>query len=349
MKIESAALGMEANHHSLTLHERHESLQIWRGAGRANTDSGSSVSISGAARRALAADTGATHATTGSGTTSDVDPTDSDPFLGLLKSMIEFLTGRPVKVFSAAELQPQEANDAPQPTPATSPARSANGLALDYERHEVYEEFESTTLTAEGVVRTSDGREIRFSLSLAMERHYREESHTSVRIGEAARKDPLVINFDGSAAQLLDRSFRFDLDDDGTVETLPLLAGGNGYLAFDRNGNGRIDSGRELFGPLTDHGFGELARLDADTNGWIDEADPSFARLGIWQPAAEGPGELRSLTARGIGAIGLTQIATPFELRGSGNRELGAIRSTAVALTEAGNALPVQELDLTIA
>jgi hypothetical protein len=42
---------------------------------------------------------------------------------------------------------------------------------------------------------------------------------------------------------------------------------------------GRIDSGSELFGPATGSGFGELAALDGDGNGWIDENDDAFARL----------------------------------------------------------------------
>ena len=62
---------------------------------------------------------------------------------------------------------------------------------------------------------------------------------------------------------------------------------------FDGDGNGRIDNGRELFGPTSNNGYQELALLDADRSGWIDERDPLFTQLSVWNPEE---GVLRSLS-----------------------------------------------------
>jgi hypothetical protein len=164
------------------------------------------------------------------------------------------------------------------------------------------------------------------------------------------RKDPLVVNFAGTAAQLAGQSnqrFSFDLNGDGKAENLPMFASGSGYLALDLNNNGRIDSGKELFGPQSGNGFAELALLDSDGNGWIDENDKDFNRLGVWTPAAEGSGTLQSLTDLGIGALSLAHVATPFALRGNDNNDLGVVKASGLYLTESGQAGSIQEVDLT--
>ena len=170
----------------------------------------------------------------------------------------------------------------------------------------------------------------------------------SLRLGDAVAVDPLVINFDGTAAQLQDLRFAFDLDGDGQTEQVPLLVGNRGYLALDTNQNERIDSGLELFGPDTGNGFTELARHDSDGNGWIDEADPVFHQLRVWTPNADGSGSLQTLEELGVGAVQLTAQATPFALRTADNHSLGAVRSTSIYLRENGSAGTVQQIDLSV-
>jgi hypothetical protein len=265
--------------------------------------------------------------------------------------MVEMLTGRQIRVFSLQDIQPASAAPAiADPDTAVQPAASGGptGFGIEYDHHAVHVESEQTRFSAQGVVRTADGREVTFAVELSMTRSYREETTISVRAGDAVRKDPLVLNFHGNAAQLSDRRFAFDLDSNGTLEHIALLTSGSGYLAFDRNGNGRIDSGSELFGPATDSGFGELARLDGDGNGWIDENDDAFARLSVWTPDAEGDGTLESLAGRKVGAIALGSVDSPFQLRGAGNSDLGAIAASGLFLAEDGRVGSIQEIDLTI-
>src|SRR5574343_414158 len=204
------------------------------------------------------------------------------------------------------------------------------------------------SFSASGHVTTSDGREIAFNLELSMARAYHEESDISLRLGDAARKtDPLVLNFSGTAAQLTDQRFSFDLNADGRNEQINFVAPGSGFLVFDRNQDGKVNDGRELFGPGTGDGFVELARLDDDKNGWIDENDSGFGKLQLWTQAGDGTKQLQSLTAAGVGAISLSAIATPFDIKTNANELLGQIRNSAIFLQESGAAGTIQQIDLT--
>lgn len=351
MKIANANVALQGRHFAETRTEKSESLRSWIGSRRPDFEgreaAGASipqtVRISESARLAQSAE---------AQSAGSSDAADSDPFVTMLRVMLEWITGEPVKIF-----RPEDFFDGGQtPSPVTAPNRPAPrqatsggaGFGIEYDYHAVHEEIEETRFSADGVVRTTDGREIGFRLEAVMQRHYREETRISVRVGDAQRKDPLVINFAGTAAQLSNQRFRFDLTGDGNTEEIPLLASGSGYLALDLNLNGRIDSGTELFGPASGSGFGELARYDEDRNGWIDENDAVFSRLGVWTPDSEGQGELVVLKDRNVGAIYLGRVDTPFELRGAGNEDLGGVRESGVFLTESGTAGTVQEIDLTI-
>lgn len=346
MKIADAQVQMESGHTASIRRETRESLHAWTGARRpdfaAGTPQATVVVLTDAARAAQASATAETAAAE-----EAADAVESSPQLQLIKAMVEALTGRRIRVLHADELRPDVEPVALQdPRAANTPARA--GWGVEYDRHESHDEAESTRFSAEGLIRTRDGHEIRFSVSLAMSRTYHEESHTSVRAGDARRKDPLVLNFDGGAAELSASRFSFDLDGDGAAEAVPLLHGGSGYLALDLDGDGRIGSGRELFGPQSGDGFAELARHDTDGNRWIDENDPVFGRLRVWSPSASGDGTLASLRQRNVGAVYLGSLATPFELRSTGNESLGAVRSSGVYLSENGEAGTVQQIDLSV-
>lgn len=351
MRIAAAAVALESRHQLVTRHEESETLRAWRGARRPDFEgaqrSGSTLppppQLSDAGKAAQSAEADAIERAG--------DAVDNDPFLRLLRTMIEWLTGEPVKVFDASQIAAAPAAGSESPLPAESPQRGARrsaGFGIEYDYHALHEEIERTEFAAQGVVKTADGREIAFTLELTMARHFRSETSVSVRAGDTRRTDPLVINFGGTAAQLSSQRFRFDLDADGRAEDVPLLAGGSGYLALDLDGNGRIDSGAELFGPASGSGFAELAAFDEDGNGWIDEGDAVFSRLRVWSPAAAGHGTLTTLAEHGVGALSLGYVGTAFELRDSDNSDLGAVRDTGIYLTEAGTAGTLQEIDLTV-
>lgn len=108
---------------------------------------------------------------------------------------------------------------------------------------------------------------------------------------DAGCNTPLVLSFDGAPAELVPaRAATFDLDGVGGCITTDWPAASTPWLALDVDGNGTIDSGRELFGSGTllrsgkraQHGFMALAELDDDGNGRIDMGDPAFSRLVLW-------------------------------------------------------------------
>lgn len=328
MKIASADLQMASSHASLQHREIRESLRLTVGP-PALPPRSDKASLSDAGKAASAADA------------KDRDTADSDPQLSLLRNVIEMLTGRRIKLFDASALAAPEAA-------AAAPAAPAAGYGIDYQYHESYAEIEATSFSASGLVKTADGREISFDLELTMSRAFFQESDFRLQAGDAARKtDPLVLNFAGNAAQLTDQRFAFDLDNDGATEQIHFAAPGSGFLAFDRNGNGRIDNGGELFGPASGDGFQDLAELDGDHNGWIDENDAAFGQLQIWQKDAAGNDSLSSLQQMGVGAIALARIATPFEIKSANNESFGQVRSSGIFLQEEGTAGTMQQIDLT--
>lgn len=126
-----------------------------------------------------------------------------------------------------------------------------------------------------------------------------------------------------------------------------MLNSSSGYLALDRDGNGRIDDGRELFGPRTDDGYSELAAYDDDKNGWIDEADSIFDHLKIWYHDESGNSQLVALTDKNVGAIYLGNVDTQMNLYSNDNMS-GVLRKSGLVLLENGESRVMQELDLRI-
>lgn len=348
MKIASAQLQMASSHVSQKSHESRESMNMWVGERRqtaATTPPAGTVSLSETGKEKASAEA----------INKDINASlDNDPRLKLIRLMLESLTGRHFRVFDANQLTDPSAAAAPaapQPgaTPSTTPppAQSA-GYGITYDRHESWSETEQTSFSASGSVTTADGRNISFNLELSMSRSYYAESNVSLRLGDAARQtDPLVLNFAGNAAQLSDQRFAFDLNSDGSKEQINFVQPGSGFLVFDRNHDGVVNNGSELFGPTTGNGFSELSKLDADKNGWIDENDAAFGQLQVWSRDNSGKEQLQSLQAAGVGAIALSTVATPFDIKNNANQLLGQVRSTGIFLHETGSTGTIQQIDLT--
>lgn len=233
--------------------------------------------------------------------------------------------------------------------PETSASATGRGMRIEWssELTESMREHEATGFSAGGSIRTADGRDVEFTLGLAMCRDY-SCVRTQRQSGSVELRDPLVLNFDGSAAQLTGQRFAFDLDADGVDEQIPGLAAGSAWLAFDRNADGRINDGSELFGTRSGNGFADLACLDDDGNGWVDEADSAFSSLCLWQCGEDGSGALSALAERNVGALYLGSAETPFALTDSENARLGYIRASGVYLREDGNVGTMQQVDLAV-
>lgn len=350
MKIIESAVQFQAAHTRLEHRQRRESLIYWQDP---PTPRVSEPAISQAGKEALASAGQANQGAAVGETPEETLGTD-DPKLAVLLLLIEKLTGRRIRLYRpnsehcAAECpNPNTSREQSAANGAPPPQNDRLGWGMIYESHQSHYEAERTAFSANGLIRTADGREIVFSADLTMSREFYSETHLTVRSGDAL-KDPLVINFNGTAAQLTDTRFAFDIDLDGTQEQIAFLREGSGFLALDRNGDGMVNDGSELFGARSGDGFAELAEFDGDANQWIDEQDPVYERLRIWSRDAEGKDQLLALGLGGIGAIYLGRVETPFELNNAANEQQGAVRSTGIYLNENGTPGTVQQIDLMV-
>ena len=199
-----------------------------------------------------------------------------------------------------------------------------------------YQEYENTQFHADGTARTDDGRVISFNVDIMMSRSYMEYMNIQIPAAQNALCDPLVINIGSDTADVRDQKFLFDIDADGTEDEISMLGRGSGFLALDKNGDGKINDGSELFGTKSGDGFRDLKEYDSDGNGWIDENDAVFEKLKVWCKGENGEDILMSLKEADIGAIFLGSQETEFTAGGEDGVRDGVIRSTGVFLRESG-------------
>lgn len=209
-------------------------------------------------------------------------------------------------------------------------------------------EQESTTFSATGIAKTADGREIEFGVDLHMSRAFTGTMFSS-KDEEVILTDPLVINLDSDSAEVTDQKFFFDLDADGKKEEISSLGQGSGFLAYDKNGDGAINDGSELFGTKSGDGFADLARYDEDGNGWIDENDSIFSNLKVWVKNEDNSDRLLDLKEANVGAIYLGSANTQFHLNDAvTNQNNAVIQKTGVFLRETGEVGTIQHVDLAV-
>jgi hypothetical protein len=154
---------------------------------------------------------------------------------------------------------------------------------------------------------------------------------SSAGLMTAARLTPIALDLDGNGVRTLPASVGavYDVNADGVSERVGWLSATDAWLALDRNGNGLIDDGSELFGSGTTlpdgskalDGFAALRVMDSNRDGVIDANDAGFASLAVWvdsnSNARTNAGELRNLAEAGVKAISL--VAKPTAIIDHGN------------------------------
>ncbi len=350
MKIADSSVAFAAQHQLVRQHTRQSAVSMWLGdrPTAARTPQAERVSLSAPAssKPAEPANTRAVHGDE----LSDDELRTTDPRLLLLKLAVESLTGIHIKLIRLPDASGSAAASTPTPNAApAAPAQPQPNWGAEVSYQETFHESETMSLSSSGVVHTSDGQQIEFQLSLDVAREFSRTSGATLQLGNAAvRKDPLVINLDVPAASLLDQKQQFDIDGDGKQDSIAMLAPGSAYLALDRNHDGKINNGFELFGAQSGNGFADLAAHDQDGNHWIDSNDAIFQQLKLWLHAADGTDQLLDLKTAGIGAIFLGQVQSPFTLTDQNNQAKGDIRASGIYLTEQGKAGTVQQIDLAV-
>ncbi|MFH0785094.1 MAG: hypothetical protein V2B20_24495, partial [Pseudomonadota bacterium] len=154
---------------------------------------------------------------------------------------------------------------------------------------------------------------------------------------------PLILDLDGDGVETrsVADNIQFDLDNNGFRETVGWVGADDGLLALDKNGDGQITGGTELFGNHTilasggkaANGFSALAEYDDNKDGRIDANDAVFSQLKVWRDLdADGvsdAGELIGLAETGVARLNLTITASSGkDAQGNDHRLVGSYVDT---------------------
>lgn len=212
---------------------------------------------------------------------------------------------------------------------------------------EYYQES-NIEFNTKALVKTNRG-EIHIDLDLSFSQKFAEVHESSYTSRETVFMDPLIINYHGNLTSYDNISpkmrFEFDLNSDGENELIPELKKGAGFLALDKDNNGKIDNGNELFGANSGDGFGELSQYDEDGNSWIDENDSVFNDLLVWEKNEEGENSLITLGQAGIGAIYLAAADSAYTYASGINENYAQLKQSSFYLKENGEAGLVTSVD----
>ena len=343
MEIQASQINLSSTYKFKTEYTKKESLKVWTkrpSRGRGQSDQ---VELSDEAQKKLAKSQQGEKSEQAQEIVFEMS--EEDKFkLELLKDMLEKIKGEKVEI-KIAEKIIIKVDKIVIKTQGREDKEKEKNWAVEYKYHESYTEEESTSFKAEGTVKTKDGREIDFSLDLAMSRKFSQEKNIRLVAGNKKLIDPLVLNLNNGTVELTSDKIEFDLNSDGQEEEIATLESGSAFLALDKNNDGQINNGGELFGPTTGQGFAELAEYDDDNNQWIDEGDQIFSQLQLWTGQEKEEG-LSSLKDAGVGAIHLNSVSTPFELQNEQNQEQGVVERSSLYLTENGQAKTMQKRNL---
>jgi len=159
----------------------------------------------------------------------------------------------------------------------------------------------------------------------------------------AAMPSPIILDLDGDGVETttLQSGTYFDHAADGFAEKSAWVGKDDGLLVRDLNGNGIIDSGRELFGSETllangkkaANGFEALKELDSNGDGVIDALDAAFSELRIWKDAngngRTDDGELLTLAEAGVQSINLAYTnSNTVDAQGNAHQQIGSYTTT---------------------
>ena len=162
---------------------------------------------------------------------------------------------------------------------------------------------------------------------------------------DIAPGSPLILDLDGDGVEAGAARF-FDHGGDGFAELSRWVGADDGMLAWDRNGNGVIDNGTELFGNHTvlangekaAHGFAALEELDSNNDGVVDSSDAEWANLRIlrWSDGTPDDGDdtknvlaLSSLSAVGVVSLNTTNsVSGDSDVYGNAHHREGSFRKT---------------------
>ena len=185
---------------------------------------------------------------------------------------------------------------------------------------------QSQALTTEEMS-ASLARRNSYELNLKFRQNTSVEERIGISLEELGIKkvDPLVLDLDGNGIQLTEagKGAIFDVTADGKLDNTAWVKGNTALLTYDRNGNGVVDNGSELFGDQNGaaDGFEELGKYDTNGDRKITILDPIFKALKLYRDL-NGDGkmsknEFSSLSELGIKALNLNFMRTSADINGN--------------------------------
>lgn len=334
MKVDSMSLAMASQHQYQQSLSVKQDISVWRNPPATGNDEPVSLSEAGKAASQQDEDWGEQGLT---------------PALAMLRKLLEKTFGIHIRLHDVRDLSAAVSSSAAnlansETTVSANSTEPQLGMRIQREFH--YQEQESLQFSASGNITTRDGRELSFQLDISLQRSFEAHSSETLNFGAAA-KDPLMLTLGNDAGVLSGATVSFDLDGNGRADAMPMLRNG-GWLVLDRNGDGRVNDRSELFGPQSGNGFAELAAVDGDGNRAIDEGDPLFAQLKLWQGREGERDQLTPLMELGIGAILLPSVEAEFQHTNAQGASLAQMRRAGVYLNENGTAGVVAQLDVAV-
>ena len=226
--------------------------------------------------------------------------------------------------------------------------------SIEFVRQDTIEEYhqkQTVDFNTSVNINTNKGS-FNFDLSLSYSKELYERYSSSIILAKIKTKDPLIINYNENVnpfENLSKLKFKFDLDQDHKDDLIPKLKYGAGYLALDKNNNGKIDNGSELFGTKSNNGFRDLKEYDLDNNNWIDENDEVFNKLRVWQIDDAGNDKLVSLIDLNIGAIYLGDVASGYRYQDDIQNVDALQKSNGIFVKEDGSGIGmVNSIDIVV-
>ncbi len=249
-------------------------------------------------------------------------------------------------------------NDSAVPADGSPPTTQ---LDVRYRRRTTYQEVEATSFRATGSVTTADGRQIDFTQALDLARAYARQETVSLRatvsvptggaptIGSNGSPQTSAVPDPAQGAATAATTSAAPPTGTASGPTGPAnqqaLALAGGVLGYDANGDGTIDPQTELVG-RSGNGFAELAGLDQDGNGFIDQGDAAFGKLAIVSGGANGGITATSLGQQGVGAIYTGSVATPYTYTDPNNQPVGGLARSGIYLNENGTTGIAQQVNV---
>ena len=169
-------------------------------------------------------------------------------------------------------------------------------------------------------------------------------------VGDTQTFRPVALDLDGDGIETVGKDssgVAFDVDNSGFLKQTGWLSGDDAFLTLDRNYNGEVDAGSEMFSnsvvDLSRRGLAGMAWLDANYDGKLTDFDPVWEELKVWQDAngngSQDDGETKTLSELGITELNysLSRFVQNGQIRQLGSPDLEAdVEGTRINAIEEG-------------